>query len=126
MMSAVGFLLALSLSQAAASVAAGPITGRVMAEGANTPIAGVRIMLMPAGQPTGPMGMPSMAVTDVNGRFVLEGVAAGTYHVNVQKAGFAPISDPAEPPPTITVSAGQSLDTVVFRLQKGGAITAAW
>jgi hypothetical protein len=43
--------------------------------------------------------------------------------VDVQKAGFASISDPTDPPPTITVAAGQSLDNVVFRLQKGGAIT---
>ena len=116
-------LLALSLSQAAPPVAAGRIAGRVTAEGANTPIAGARIMLMPSGQPMGPMGMPPMAVTDANGRFVLEGVAAGEYHVNVQRAGFAPISDPAQPPPTITVAAGQSLTDLDFRLTKGGAIT---
>jgi hypothetical protein len=116
-------LLALSLSQAAPPVAAGRIAGRVTAEGANTPIAGARIMLMPSGQPMGPMGMPPMAVTDANGRFVLEGVAAGEYHINVQRAGFAPIWDPAQPPPTITVAAGQSLTNLDFRLTKGGAIT---
>jgi hypothetical protein len=33
------------------------------------------------------------------------------------------IADPLESPPTITVAAGQSLDAVEFRLQKGGAIT---
>jgi len=123
MMTALGLVVALSLSQAAPPLAAGRIAGRVMAEGTNTPIAGARIMLMPSGRPAGPMGMPPLAVTDVNGRFVIEGVAAGEYHVNVQKAGFAPISDPTEPPPTITVAAGQSLDNVDFRLQKGGAIT---
>jgi protocatechuate 3,4-dioxygenase beta subunit len=123
MMSAVGLLVALSLSQAAPPPAAGRIAGRVMAEGTDAPIAGARIMLMPSGQPAGPMGMPSMAVTDANGRFVIEGVAPGNYHVNVQRAGFAPVSNLAEPPPTITVVAGQSLEDVVLRLQRGGVIT---
>ena len=124
MMFAVGLVLALSLSQATPPVAAGRIAGRVIAEGADTPIAGARIMLLPAGPPPPwPMGAPSQAVTDANGRFVFERVAPGDYHVDVQKAGFASIFDPTDPPPTITVAAGQSLDTVVLRLQKGGAIT---
>jgi hypothetical protein len=123
MMTAVGFVVALSLSQAPPPPATGRVAGRVLAEGANTPIAGARIMLMPSGQPTGPMGMPAMAVTDANGRFAIERVAAGSYLVNLQKAGFAPIFDSTGPLPTIAVAAGQSLDDVVFRLQKGGAIT---
>ena len=123
MMSTVGLLVALSLSQAAGPAAAGRISGRVTAEGANTPIAGARIMLFPAGRPTGPFGMPPQALTDQNGRFVFEQVAAGDYRLDVQKAGFAPVSNPTQSPRTITVAAGQSLNNVDFRLQRGGAIT---
>ena len=123
MMSTVGLLVALTLSQAAVPAAAGRISGRVTAEGANTPIAGARVMLFPTGRPTGPFGMPPQLVTDQNGRFVFEQVAAGNYRVEVQKAGFVPLSNPPQPPPTITVAAGQSLDNVDFRLQRGGAIT---
>jgi protocatechuate 3,4-dioxygenase beta subunit len=122
-MSTIGLFVALSLSQAAVPAAAGRVSGRVAAEGANTPIAGARIMLFPAGRPTGPLGMPPQTLTDQDGRYVFEQVAAGGYRVQVQKAGFAPVSDPAQPPPVITVAAGQSLDNVDFRLQKGGAIT---
>src|ERR1700687_1684875 len=123
MMSTIGLLVALSLSQAAVPAAAGRVSGRVAAEGANAPIAGARVMLFPAGRPTGPIGMPPQTLTDQDGRFVFEQVAAGNYRLQVQKAGFAPVSDPTRPPPMITVAAGQSLDNVDFRLQKGGAIT---
>jgi protocatechuate 3,4-dioxygenase beta subunit len=123
MMSTIGLLVALSFSQAAVPAAAGRVSGRVAAEGANTPIAGARIMLFPAGRPTGPIGMPPQTLTDQDGRYVFEQVAAGNYRVQVQKAGFAPVSDPTQLPPMITVAAGQSLDNVDFRLQKGGAIT---
>jgi hypothetical protein len=122
MISTVGLLVALTLSQAAAPAAAGRISGRVTAEGGNTPLAGARIMLFPAGRPTGPIGM-SQVLTDQSGRFVFEQVAAGDYRVDVQKAGFVPFFSPTQPLPTITVAAGQSLDNVDFRLQKGGAIT---
>src|SRR5438270_13174430 len=117
MISNVGFLVALSLSQVAAPSAAGRVSGRVTSDGSNAPVAGARILLLPAGRPTGPLGMPPQALTDQDGRFVLEQVAAGNYRVDVQKAGFAPLSDPARPPRTITVTARQSLDSVDFKLQ---------
>src|SRR2546428_3324815 len=123
MISTLGLLVALTLSQATAPAAAGRISGRVTAEGANTAIASARVMLLPAGRPTGPFGMPPQVLTDQNGRFVFEQVAAGNYRVEVQKAGFVALSNPPQPPPTITVAAGQSLDNVDFRLQRGGAIT---
>ena len=123
MMSTVGLLVALSLSQAAAPAAAGRMSGRVTAEGANTPIAGARIILTPAGRSNGPIDMPPQALTDQNGRFVFEQVVAGDYRVDVLKAGFLPVSNPTQPRRMITVTAGQSLDNVDFRLQKGGAIT---
>jgi hypothetical protein len=122
MMSAIGFVVALSLSQAASPATTGRVAGRVLAEGVNTPIAGARIMLFPDGPLAGPIGMPPQALTDQSGGFVFERVVPGDYRVEVQKAGFAPLHDPTEPPKTITVTAGQSLDNVDFRLQKGGAI----
>jgi hypothetical protein len=123
MMMAVGLAFALSLSQATPPIAAGRSAGRVMAEGGNTPIAGARIMLLPAAGPGVPLGVPLQAVTDKDGRFAFERIAPGDYYVDVRKAGYVSTSDPNNPPPTITVATGQSLDNVVFRLQKGGAIT---
>ena len=67
-MSTVSLLVALLLSQAAAPPAAGRISGRVMAEGTNAPIAGARLMLMPSGRPNGPMPMLPQALTGQDGR----------------------------------------------------------
>lgn len=123
MMSTVGLLVALTLSQVAAPAPAGRISGRVTAADSNTPIAGARIMLFPAGMMGGPNRMPPQAVTDRNGRFVLERIAAGDYHIDVQKPGFTPLTLPPDPPRMITVVPGESLTDVDFQLQKGGAIT---
>ena len=57
MPSLVGLFLAISLSQAAPTATTGRIAGRVTVEGANTPIVGARVMLFPAGRPTGPIGI---------------------------------------------------------------------
>jgi protocatechuate 3,4-dioxygenase beta subunit len=100
---------------------AGRISGRVTLEGANTPIAGARIMLMPTARPTGPMGMPPQAVTDQDGRYVFDRVAPGTYRIDVQKTGLAPLMDPPRGP-DVQVGPGQSVDGVDRRLQKGAVI----
>ena len=129
-MLAIGSLLvALTLTQAApAAEQTGRIAGRITAAGANTPVAGVRIVLLPAGRPNGPMGpmgpmamgMPPQAITDQDGRFAFDRVAAGSYRINADKSGFAPIADMTRMP-TVQVVAGQ---TVSFDLQlhKGSVI----
>jgi protocatechuate 3,4-dioxygenase beta subunit len=121
MVPVVGLLVALSLSQIVPP-AAGRVSGRVTAEGSNAPVANARIMLVPARRPAGPIGIPQQAVTDSEGQFVVEGVAAGEYRVNVQKAGFVPSLDPTAPSRPFTVAAGRSV-AVDVQLQKGGAIS---
>lgn len=114
-------LVALSFNQASpSSDQAGLVSGRVTAEGGNTPIAGVRIMLMPTSRPTGPMGMPPQAVTDQDGRYVIDPLAPGTYRVNAEKTGYAPIADIGRSP-TVQVTAGQSLN-FDLHLQRGAVI----
>jgi hypothetical protein len=117
-------LVALTLTQAApAAEQTGRIAGRITAEGANTPVAGVRIILMPAARPTGPMGpmsMPPQALTDQDGRYVFDRIAAGSYRINVEKSGFAPIADMTRMP-TVQVAAGQTV-ALDFQLQKGAVI----
>src|SRR5437867_7904711 len=62
-------LAALSFSQAPAQAAAGRLAGRITVDGANTPIAGARVVLLPTGRAT--IGMPPPQVlTDQDGRFV--------------------------------------------------------
>jgi protocatechuate 3,4-dioxygenase beta subunit len=115
-------LLALTLAQPpAAAEQGGRISGQVTLEGANTPVSGARIILVPSSRPVGPMGPPPQAITDQAGRFAFDRVPPGTYRLDAQKAGLAPADD-AFRGRTITVTAGQSTG-VVLQLQKGAAIT---
>jgi protocatechuate 3,4-dioxygenase beta subunit len=127
-------LVALTLGQtpsvADGANTAGRVTGRVTVEGTRTPIAGVRIMLLPTVRPAGPTGRPSGPIgpigpppevlTDQDGRFVFERLAPGTYRLDAQKTGFAPL-DPFGAR-TVQVGAGQTTDGVDLQLQKGGVI----
>ena len=122
-MLAVSLLVALSLDQAPAADQTGRITGRVTVAGANTAVSGARVILLPTARPTGPMGQPPQAITDQDGRYAFDRVAPGTYRIDAQRTGFAPLSDPARPRTagTVDVSAGQSID-VNLELQRGAVI----
>jgi hypothetical protein len=113
--------VALSLAQTAAPAPAAParIAGRVTVEGANTPIAGARVMLVPNARPTMPFGPPPNTLTDQDGRFMFDRVVPGQYRVNIQKTGFVTPDVALHP---ITLAAGQSLDGIDVRMQKGGVI----
>jgi hypothetical protein len=125
MQTAAAVLVALSLAQAAPSTPAstGRIAGRVTVDGTDTPIAGARIMLLPAAPPMGPFGMPPQATSDQDGRFALENVAPGAYRVHVQKVGFASMDEPGLPDraEAAQINAGQTT-TIDRRLQRGGVI----
>ena len=131
MQAAVVLLCGLMLSQAAATstpAATGRIAGRIVADGANTPIAGARVTLFPnmPPRPAAPidharmMWRPMQTQTDDDGRFVFEKVEAGAYRLDVQKTGFAPAGEPGQAPIT-EVAAGKTTDVAVA-LQKGGVI----
>ena len=114
-------LLALSIGQASpAADAGGRIAGRVTVEGTNTPLAGVRVVLLPTAPRMGMMGMPPQATTDQDGRYAFEGVAPGSYHFQFEKTGYA--STAQSQTGTIQISAGQSVNGVDVRLQKGAVI----
>ena len=126
MYAVVSLLVALSLSQAAPA-ATGRLSGQVVAAGTNAPVAGARVMVFPTGRqampPSGPIALPPQSMTDQNGRFVFNGVAAGQYRLDVQKTGFASSLDPTARPQTYTVAAGQALDTITIVLQRGAVIS---
>jgi len=121
---AIGIFLAVSISQAAAPAATGGIVGRVTVQGSDTPIAGARVLLLPASRPVSPIpiGPPPQATTDQDGRFGFQAIAPGQYRLNVQKSGFAPNYEPMTPPPAVTIAAGQQV-SVDVHLQRGGVIS---
>jgi hypothetical protein len=126
MQALVMLLVAMSLSQAPPAATTGGIAGRVTVDGADTPVAGARILLVFDGRPSGltvmPGGMPLQSVTDREGRFAFDQLAPGTYRLDVQKTGFVPPLRPGTRPITIQVTAGQTVDGVRVPLQKGGVI----
>ena len=130
MQAGVAVLWGVLISQAAPSAQApttGQIAGRVTVDGANTPVAGARVVLLPDIRPTGPrgmpprpMGMPPEALTDQDGRFVFAKVAPGGYRMQVQKSGFAPLLE-RDHIPAAQVSAGQTVE-IALHLQRGAVI----
>ncbi len=114
-------LVTLSFTQSAQLAAVGRVAGRVVVEGSNTPVSDARVTLMPTGSRSGPFGPPPQTVTDRDGRFTFEGLVPGMYRIDVQKTGFAPLDDSSRGR-TLQIAAGQSLDAIELRLQRGGAI----
>lgn len=90
-------------------------SGRVLEAGTNTPISGARVLFAFRGRTR------LQTVTDENGRYTFAELEPGPYRLTVQKAGYAPLVDPAKLP-TFWVVAGQSLEVITVSLQKTGAI----
>jgi protocatechuate 3,4-dioxygenase beta subunit len=117
------FIVTVALAGQAATAASdnGRLSGRVVLDGADTPIAGARVMLMPAGRPTGPFSMPPAAITDNNGQFMFDSIPAGEYHIDAQRTGYASPRSAFGPPQAIQIAAGQAA-TIELRLKKGAVI----
>ena len=115
--------VALAVGQAAISASDnGRLSGRVVLDGANTPIAGARVILMPSARPTGgPFRMPPAAITDSNGQFTFDSIPAGEYRIDAQRTGYASPRPDFGPPQAIQIVAGQAV-TIELRLKKGAVI----
>ena len=118
-------LLAFStLSAAQPAPAAGVITGRVVEEGANTPIADARVMAM--AMITAPSSAQPpwqyQASTGSDGTFRFEGLPPGRYRITAQKAGYASLGPGSPPPPLVVLQAGGPGASQVIALQRGGVI----
>jgi protocatechuate 3,4-dioxygenase beta subunit len=114
--------LALFFQQAGNPTGAGQVSGRVAVEGANTPIAAARGLLVPAAPTNGLMRMPPETFTGTDGRFTFATVAPGEYRIDIRKSGFAPLMDPTTRRPSFTLASGQSVDNIEILLEKGGVI----
>jgi protocatechuate 3,4-dioxygenase beta subunit len=96
------------------------IEGTVVAAARGEPLRGARLMLSPIGQGK-QHPEPKFGTTDGEGRFLITGVAAGTYHFLTAKNGYVKQAyrpDGTEGSETIlNLAAGQKLEKVVFRLK---------
>jgi Carboxypeptidase regulatory-like domain len=104
--------------QAQAETSAGSVTGRVVLEGIG---AGIRKVIVQLQGTTGETRQQYMTATDTEGRFRIEGVAAGEYSVTLSRAGFV-LADAKQDLPPVTVSAGQELSGLVYKMQLTGVI----
>src|SRR5262245_6986118 len=121
-----GLMLVLALFTgqiAPAASSAGRVSGRVLVEGTNAPIAGAHVMLLPAGpMRDGVFGLPPQALTDDGGNFAFTAIAPGEYRIEVQKTGFAQLGPDFGSGRRIHVSES-GLSGLDLRLQRGGVIT---
>ena len=102
---------------------AGSITGRVVEEGTNTPLADALIRLMNSTRPAAGQlpDAPREAMTDRDGRYRFEGLALGRYSVSVQKTGYASTS-PTNPPPVVVIDTDRPATELVIPLPRGAVI----
>jgi Carboxypeptidase regulatory-like domain len=118
-------IVGLTASPAAqrSSSPAGSISGRVVEDGTNAPVADVLVRLMNSTRPvTGQLPEPPReALTDRDGRYRFEGLALGRYSVSVQKTGYASTSPP-NPPPVVVIDADKPATDLVIPLPRGAVI----
>jgi carboxypeptidase family protein len=108
------------------------VSGRIVEEGTNAPIAGGHVMLLPesppsiAGSPVPFSIAPPMQITDEDGHYGFDGIPPGRYRIDAQKAGFASAIDPLDMDPStfrwFELTGGQSLDDMNVSLKRGAVI----
>jgi hypothetical protein len=121
-------LLALTLAsilvQSSAAPQTGEVSGRVLDDGTQMPIADAQVTLIVSGPPPRPWAIPPhrppIAVTDRDGRYVFSGLAPGRYGLIVHKPGFA-VQEEFRPR-EVHIAAAQRLSDVNLTLQRGAVI----
>ena len=99
----------------------GRISGVVIEEGTNLPVAGARVVVVPAEASQPPPTDPPEALTDAEGRFVFSTLAPGRYRLGAQKETFAvPVNEAILP--IVDLAAGEDVDGVHVPVQRGGVI----
>src|SRR5919106_5327395 len=105
----------------ALAIAAGRITGRVLAADNGRPVKRARVFATAAELPGG-----RGTLTDENGVFDLTELPAGRYTLSVSKSGFVSLSygqrRPLQAGTPLQLDDGQRLKGVDFRLPRGSAI----
>jgi len=92
----------------------GRVSGRVIEEGTNTPIAGARVIFAFRGRSR------LQTLTDQDGRYFFDDLEPGPWRLAVQKTGYPPLEPSSVP--TYWVVAGQSLDIATVTLPQGARV----
>jgi protocatechuate 3,4-dioxygenase beta subunit len=112
----------------AAEPSSATVSGRVLEEGTQTPIAAAQVTLFRFQRMSTQRAFPGperprIATTDANGRYVFEGVDAGQYRIAIQKAGFAaPDEFAINGRGLIDLKAGERRTDVNMTMQRGAVI----
>lgn len=96
------------------------VQGTVVSASTGEALKGARVVLIDR------KGKAPEALTDPNGKFVISGVPAGTYHFRASKLGYAEQAyhpDASGPARLLTLAPGDKVDKVMFRLGRAGVIT---
>ena len=96
------------------------VSGQVIEDGTNTPVADARVFVVLDDERAAPDGSPPEALSDRDGRYQFDMLTPGRYHIAAQKDGFAPPMDPSTMQ-IFEVAAGQVLDGLTVSLRRGGA-----
>ena len=99
------------------------VSGQVIEDGTNTPVADARVFVVLDAERAAPDGFPPEAreaLSDRDGRYQFDMLTPGRYHIAAQKDGFRPPMDPSTMQ-IFEVAAGQVLDGLTVSLRRGGA-----
>ena len=116
------------LTQAAPVPSSATVSGRVLEEGTQTPIAAAQVTLFRFERATRQQTFPDLerprtATTDRNGAYVFEGVDPGQYRIAVHKTGFAgPDELTFDERGLIDLNAGERRTDVNMTMQRGAVI----
>ena len=98
------------------------VSGQVIEDGTNTPVADARVFVVLDDQRAAPDGSPQETSSDRNGLYRFDTLPPGRYRVAAQKDGFAPAMAPSTMR-MVEVEAGQVLEDVTVSLRRGGALS---
>lgn len=99
----------------------GRVSGQVIEDSTNAPIAGAVVFVVLDGEYSTPAGALPESVTDRDGRYHFDTLPAGRYRIAAQKAGFEPPMEPLTMQ-MFEVAAGQTLEGLTVSLRRGGVI----
>jgi protocatechuate 3,4-dioxygenase beta subunit len=99
----------------------GRVSGQVIEDGTNTPVAGAHVFVIVDGDNSTSASALPESVTDRDGRYRFDTLPAGRYRIGAQKEGFEPPMDPSTMQ-LFEVAAGQALEGLTVSLRRGGVL----